>query len=200
MFSVMYTGMWRRPSCTPMVWPTMSGVTVLLRAQVLIRRFSFLEFILLLFSSRGAALAATVGVVAGVHGGSAHLGPAAQPAGASGLADAHVLVVHVAHLAYRGLAVHVHHAHLAGRQTHLGVGLVAGHELGRSARAPHQLPALAELQFYVVYLRAERDAAQRQSVAHPHLGPVARHDRVAHPQVQRGQYVPLPPIGVVDEG
>src|SRR5881409_2545470 len=77
-----------------------------------------------LAAPRGAALAATVGVVAGVHGGSAHLGPAAQPAGAASLADAHVLVVNVAHLAYRGLAVHVHHTHLAGRQPHLGVGLV----------------------------------------------------------------------------
>src|SRR5215212_1540163 len=39
-----------------MVWPTMSGVTLLLRAQVLMSRFSFLEFILLIFSSRFASM------------------------------------------------------------------------------------------------------------------------------------------------
>src|SRR5690242_5003911 len=52
----MYTGMWRRPSCTPRVWPTMSGVIVLARAQVLTRRFSPLWFIRTIFSSRLASM------------------------------------------------------------------------------------------------------------------------------------------------
>jgi len=45
MFSVTYTGMNLLPLCTAKVWPTNSGSTVLARDQVLITRFSFLEFI-----------------------------------------------------------------------------------------------------------------------------------------------------------
>src|SRR5271167_4053399 len=44
MDSVMYTGTWRRPSWTAMVWPTMSGMMVERRDQVLMTFFSPLEF------------------------------------------------------------------------------------------------------------------------------------------------------------
>src|SRR4051795_4530466 len=39
----MYTGTCLRPSCTAMVWPTMSGMIVERRDQVLITRFSLRE-------------------------------------------------------------------------------------------------------------------------------------------------------------
>jgi hypothetical protein len=40
MFSVMYTGTWRRPSCTAIVCPTICGKITDARDQVLITRFS----------------------------------------------------------------------------------------------------------------------------------------------------------------
>ena len=41
MFSVMYTGMNFFPLCTAIVWPTISGITVDRRDQVLMTFFSF---------------------------------------------------------------------------------------------------------------------------------------------------------------
>ena len=45
MFSVMYTGMNFLPLCTAMVCPTISGITVERRDQVLMTFFSFARFI-----------------------------------------------------------------------------------------------------------------------------------------------------------
>src|SRR4029453_5923697 len=64
-------------------------------------------------SARGLAFPAAVRMVHGVHGHPAVGGPAAQPAGPPRLAARDVLVVDVADLSYRGLAVHGHHADLA---------------------------------------------------------------------------------------
>jgi hypothetical protein len=59
----------------------------------------FTPFGLRLASPGSAALATTVGMVAGVHCGSAHFGPPAQPAGTARLADTYIGVVHVPYLA-----------------------------------------------------------------------------------------------------
>src|SRR6266545_3442431 len=50
--SLMYTGTCLRPSCTAMVWPTMSGMIVERRDQVLITRLSRLRFRSSIFFSR----------------------------------------------------------------------------------------------------------------------------------------------------
>src|SRR6059058_2898439 len=68
-----------------------------------------------LASSGCPAFAATVRVVHRVHGGSAHLRSSAEPSLAPGLAQADVLMVHVADLPNRRKAVDVHHAHLTRR-------------------------------------------------------------------------------------
>jgi len=52
MFSVMKTGTWRRPSCTPMVCPTIVGRIIDARDQVFTTFFSFREFRPSIFSLR----------------------------------------------------------------------------------------------------------------------------------------------------
>ena len=55
MFSVTYTGMNFFPLCTAIVWPTISGITVERRDQVLTTRFSLTRFIPSTFSSRNVS-------------------------------------------------------------------------------------------------------------------------------------------------
>ena len=57
---------------------------------------------------RALALAAAVGVVAGVHDGTADGGPPAHVALAAGFADVHILVIDIAHLTDGGDAVYRH--------------------------------------------------------------------------------------------
>src|SRR5438105_2028293 len=60
-----------------------------------------------LASARGAALSTPMGMVAGVHRGSAHFGPPTQPAGTARLAYSNIAVVNVAYLTDGRLAIHV---------------------------------------------------------------------------------------------
>ena len=55
MFSVMYTGMNFRPLCTAIVCPTISGITVERRDQVLMTFLSFARFIPSIFSRSGTS-------------------------------------------------------------------------------------------------------------------------------------------------
>ena len=55
MFSVRYTGMNFFPLCTAIVCPTISGITVERRDQVLITFFSPPRFIISTFSSSGTS-------------------------------------------------------------------------------------------------------------------------------------------------
>ena len=55
MFSVTYTGMNFFPLCTAIVWPTISGMTVERRDQVLMTFFSPLRFMTSTFSSSGTS-------------------------------------------------------------------------------------------------------------------------------------------------
>ena len=55
MFSVTYTGMNFFPLCTASVWPTISGITVERRDQVLMTFFSFARFITSTFSRSGVS-------------------------------------------------------------------------------------------------------------------------------------------------
>src|SRR5699024_4261222 len=72
-------------------------------------------------ANRALAFAAAVGVVAGVHDGTADGGPPAHVALTAGLAEVDVLMIHVADLADGGDAVQGHVAHLAAGQTDQGV-------------------------------------------------------------------------------
>ena len=85
------------------------------------------------------------------------VGRHAHVALAAGLAEVHVLVVDVAHLADGGHAVDGHVAQLAGGQADQGVLAFLGHQLGHVAGAAHQLGALAGVQLDVVDDGTHRD-------------------------------------------
>src|SRR5688500_4459355 len=102
----------------------------------------------------GLALAAAHRMVYRVHHHAAVVRPEAAVARAPGLAPRDVLVLEVAHLADRRVAVDVDPAHLAGRETNLCVAALARHQLGAGARRTHHLTTLAGLELDVVQLGA----------------------------------------------
>src|SRR6185436_20650005 len=109
----------------------------------------------------GLALAATVGVVDGVHHDTTDGGALALPAHAAGLAPVDVGLLGVADLADGGAAAHVDVADFAGRHPELGVGAVLRHELHLRARGTGDLGAATWPQLDRVHDRADRDVAQR---------------------------------------
>ena len=78
-------------------------------------------------TNRCAALATTVGMVAGVHNGTTAAGTHAHVALAACLAQVDVLVVDVGDLTDDCGAVHGHVAHLAGGQTNQSVAILLSH-------------------------------------------------------------------------
>src|SRR5690242_19570484 len=78
---------------------------------------------------RGLALATTMRMVARVHDHAPDLGPLAEMAGATRLAEVLVLVIEVADLADGRHAPQAHPAHLTGRQTDRRVRALLGEEL-----------------------------------------------------------------------
>ena len=89
----------------------------------------------------GASLAASHRVVDGILRHAALVRPPAEPAAASRLAEADVLVLQIRHLPHRGAAIDVHFAHLGRAQADRRVETFASDELRRAARAPRQLSA-----------------------------------------------------------
>src|SRR6185503_21008189 len=118
----------------------------------------------------------------------------AQPALAPGLAVADVLVVDVADLAHRGLAVHADPPHLARGQLDLRVVAFLGHELGGATRAAHDLAALAVPQLDVVHHGAGGNRLQGQAVAGQDVRALAREHGGAHGQPFRPEDVALLPV------
>src|SRR5437588_11010053 len=80
-------------------------------------------------ASRGLPLAAAHGVVDGVHGDAAHRRTLRLPPGATGLAELHQLMLGVADLTDRRLAVGLHEPHLAGRKPERGEASLLRDEL-----------------------------------------------------------------------
>src|SRR5437588_5080263 len=227
-------GTWRRPSCTAMVWPTISGKMVESRDQVrntslrppefiaitrlislastkgpffrlllmctnnlavrspaaerhlcsfpddefigalvVARLFAHGDFAPLglgLAADGGFAFATAVGMVARVHGRTAHRGPEAHVPRATGLADADRGVLRVTDLAQGRHALDVHQPNFAGRQAHLRPHAFLGHQLRAHAGAADHLPTAAGLQLDVVDDRADRDVSQRERVARRQIG------------------------------
>ena len=113
-----------------------------------------------------------MGVIAGVHHGAAHSGPPAHVALAAGLAQVHVLVIHVADLADGGHAAGGHVAQLSGGEADQGVFALFGHQLGGVAGGAHQLGALAGVELDVVDDGAVGDVLQGQSLSLIHISSV----------------------------
>jgi hypothetical protein len=101
-----------------------------------------------------------MGVVDWVHGDTAHLGALAQPAGATGLADGHILMVDVPNLSYGGNAILKDHPYLTGGEFHLGIFPFLVHQLGKCAGTASKLSPLADLQLDIVDNCAERDRSE----------------------------------------
>ncbi len=150
-------------------------------------------------SAGGLAFAAAHRVVDRVHRDAAVVRPPAHPAVAAGLSDRHVLVLEVADLPDRRVALDVDLADLARGQAHLRVGALTGHQLRRRAGRAHELAALAASQLEVVDRGAEGDRLQRQGVARQDVGPGARDDRRAHLEAVRREDVALLAVGVVEQ-
>src|ERR1700690_3440450 len=148
---------------------------------------------------RGLALAAAVRMVTRGHRDAPGLRSKAHVAGPAGLPEALVLVVQVGNLPDRRHAAQRHATHLAGRQPNGGVVAFLGQQLGRAARRPDDLAALARDELDVVDRGAQRDAGERQGVPDPGLGIGAGDHDVAHLQAVGKEHVALLAVTVVKE-
>ena len=154
-------------------------------------------------ADRGAALAAAVGVVVGVHDRAAAAGTHAHVALAASLAQVDVLVVDVGDLAHHCGAAQRDVAHLAGGQADQGVAVLLGHQLGHVAGRAHQLGAAAGVQLDVVQDGTHGDVLEGQAVAGLDVGAGAADDGVAHLQPLGADDVALDAVGILhqaDEG
>src|SRR5262249_53736230 len=138
-----------------------------------------------------AALTAAVRVVHRVHHRAAHVRAPTQVTRAPGLANAHVLVIQVAHLPDGRHALDVDQALLAGGEADLGVVAGLPQELRRAARAAHQLAAAAGVELDIVDDCTGGNVAQRQGIAHPDLRLRATHHQVANLEAVGGQDIAL---------
>src|SRR5262249_19029148 len=133
------------------------------------------------------AFAAAVRVVDRVHRQAAHGGPPALPAVPPGLADADDLVLGVAQLPDRRLALEQDLAHLGGGHADLGVLAFLGHQLPEGAGRADHLRAVALLQLDVVDHGAERNGVERQRVSGADVDRLAGLQHVAHVHADRPQ-------------
>src|ERR1700678_3794000 len=85
----------------------------------------------------GLAFAAAVRVIDRVHGYATIAGTNTLPAIASSLADRHILMIGIAHLAHGRHACYQHPAGFAGGQFQERVVALFGHQLGRGPRRAH---------------------------------------------------------------
>src|ERR1039457_21610 len=146
--------------------------------------------------SRSLALAAAHRVVDGVHRDAAVVRLPAEPAVAAGLADGDVLVLEVADLADRGVAVDTHAPKLARRHAEERVRALLRHELRPGSGRARHLPAAARLEFHVVQDRAERNRLERKGVSDDDVDRGAGDDRLADREAGGCNDVALLPVGV----
>ena len=106
-----------------------------------------------------------MGVIAGVHDGTANGGTPTHVTLTTGLTDLDVLVIDVTNLADAGLAVGADDANLAGRHTDLGISALLSHQLSIGTSGANQLSALAGMHLDVVDNGTNGDVGQRQAVA-----------------------------------
>ena len=113
----------------------------------------------------GFAFAAAHGMIHRIHYHAANVRTPPQPSGAARLADTHVFMFVVSHLADGRHAFNEDLADFSGRQPHLGVTPFLGHQLTVSARRANQLSAASNLQLYIVNQRAQWNMPQGDGIA-----------------------------------
>src|SRR5215813_8848152 len=153
-----------------------------------------------LATNRRTALAAAVRVVYRVHDRAAHVRALAQIAGASGLTDAHVLMVEIAHLPDGRHTADMDQALLARGQAYLRIVSGLSHKLRRTTCATHHLAAAARVELDVVQGGARWNVAERQCVAHADLRLRATHHQIPNLEAVWCQDVALLAIHIVQEG
>lgn len=83
----------------------------------------------------------------------------------AGFTDLDGVVLNVADLSNRRLAVKTDNADFSRRKPHLCHTVFLGHQLRRAARAADKLTALAGIQFNVVNKRTDRNVGDRKRVS-----------------------------------
>src|ERR1035437_250299 len=151
-------------------------------------------------SARSLALAAAHRVVDRVHRDAAVVRLPAEPAVAAGLADGDVLVLEVADLPDRGVAVDAHAAELARRDAEQRIHALLRHELRPGSRRSRHLSAAARLELDVVHDGAERDRPEQQRVSDDDVDGGAGDDRLADREAGGRHDVSLLAVRVVQEG
>src|SRR5438309_10782970 len=111
-------------------------------------------------STRSLAFTAAERMVDRIHGDAADVRPLAEPAAPARLADRHVLVIEVADLPDRRVALDEDLPDLARRQLDRRVLAFLGDELHGRSGAPRDLSALARPQLHVMDEGAERNVLQ----------------------------------------
>src|SRR5690606_15029214 len=150
-------------------------------------------------TARGPALIAAQRMVDRVHRDAADLRPTAAPAHRAGLADRPQLVVAVADLADRRVALLAYHPHFRRRHAQRHVVAFLRDDLRARTRRAHDLTALAGLQLDVVHHRAQRNLAQRNAVAGADVRARPRDHAITLLQIARVQDVALLAIVVLDQ-
>src|ERR1035437_2505566 len=150
-------------------------------------------------SGRRLTFTTTVRMVSRVHDHATDFGPLAHVPCASCLAQALVLVLEIRDLADSRHTAEGDPPDLAGRKSHGGEISLFGEQLGRHARGPDDLTALARDQLDVVDRGAERDVGQRKRIAETSLGLDAGDDHVANLETVGQEHVALLAVLVVEQ-
>ena len=112
----------------------------------------------------GLSLTAAVRMVDRIHDDSTNVWPTAEPSRAPRFADGNILMIEIADLPDGRHTGSQNSPHLPGLQSHLHIAFFAAHNLGKTAGAADQLPALARLQLDVVDRGPQRHRGQGKRI------------------------------------
>ena len=140
-----------------------------------------------------------MGVVIGVHCGSAYVGSSSHMSFLAGFTDIDVLMIFITYLTYGSSTFHANFSNFSGGQPDLRIGMLLCHELRTVSCGSNQLSASARLHLDVVDHRAHRDVCQGKGVAHLDIRIGAGEDHVSDLQVFRGQDVSLLAVRIYNQ-
>ena len=147
----------------------------------------------------GFAFAAAHGMIHGIHYHAANVRTPPQPSGTARLADVHVFMFVVSHLADGRHAFNEDLADFSGRQPHLGVTPFLGHQLTVSARRANQLSAASNLQLYIVNQRAQWNVPQGNGIARFDIRFLPADQNLADADLRRGHNVSFLTVAIIQK-
>src|SRR5713101_8484564 len=137
----------------------------------------------------GLAFTTTVRMVHRIHRDAADVRPDSLPTRSPGFAQRDILMLDVAYLAHSRAALNRHAPHFAGGHAQLCELAFLGQELRERSGCARHLSAFAGAQFDVVNLRAQRNAANWQSVPGKNICFLTTRDHFPHFQSDRSDDV-----------